>query len=286
MLPVAKAISESGIFGKKDEAKSLVETSLAKDPERVPTRTNAGWAALQRGDLKEAKEHFLEVLRLDPNNQYNTTAKEGLLQSFKAQSWLYRLYLKFTFFAEKFSDRQRLWFFIIIPIVLIKLLPAFSVNRWAITLAGSAIALYWLLFLWGHIAESVGNLILLKDEFARKILSLREKQVAIVTGVSLTGGPVLMALGYSFEKNVVIVLGAWLFAWMIPLNFWNNSEIKIEQIVFRTVSFLYVIIIFVLGLRAFQESNFKTSQTIALSLAAFILPALLSWLRLFFRRKT
>lgn len=271
--------------GKKEEAKSLIEESLAKNPERVPTRSNAGWAALQRGDTQEAKEHFLEVLRLDPSNQYGTTARQGLLQSLKAQSMLYRAYLKFSFFAEKLSQKQRAWFFIIIPILLIKLLPAFSVKPWAITLAGCAIAFYWLLFLWGHIAESVGNLILLKSGFARQVLSLREKQLAVFTGACLLFGPLLAGLGFWLERNSVMVAGIWLFALVIPSNSLSNSETKIEKILFSVVSLFYLSVIGALIVRTFQGPDFTRAQLIAFGIAAFILPAILSWVRVLLLRR-
>jgi tetratricopeptide (TPR) repeat protein len=273
--------------GKKEEAKMVTNQALAKDPARIPTRHNAGWAALQRGDMQEAKEHFWETLRLDPENQYGTGAREGFLQAIRAQSLLYRIHLKIGFWAERFSRGQRMWLFIILPIVLIKLLPALSTNRWSLIAAGSLLGLYWLFFLWGHLAESVGNLILLKDPLARKILSLSEKRIAYGTGLGLLLGPIVIGLGIVSKQATVTVGGAWLLGLVIPLNQLSNGESKVEKILLTLIVAFYFLVILACLVKTFYlPPNLKTSQVILLIVPIFIIPAIWSWVRLiFFRTK-
>lgn len=268
--------------GKKEEAKSLIEQSLAKNPDRVPTRSNAGWAALQRGDTQEAQTHFLEVLRLDPTNQYDSTAREGFLRSLKAQSMLYRTYLKFSSFTEKFSQRQRYWLFIFLPFVVIKLAPLLSVNRWALGLSFTLLGFYWLIFLWKHIAESIGNFILLKNSLARKILTRKEKGFAFSTGASLLLGPLLVTFGFALHKNTLIVSGAWLFALVIPLNHLAESRTKFDQFLLGTISLFYLTIIVLFLVRTFSSPDLITSQVLGLVAVVFILPAMLSWMNALF----
>ncbi|MBX7157937.1 MAG: tetratricopeptide repeat protein [Verrucomicrobiae bacterium] len=270
--------------GKKEEAKLVIDQALAKDPERIPTRHNAGWAALQRGDVQEAKEHFGETLRLDPENQYGTGAREGFLQAMRAQSLLYRIHLKISFWAERFSQGQRTWLFIVLPIILIKLLPILSVNRWSLTVAGSLIGLYWLFFLWRHIAESMGNLILLKDPSVRRILSISEKRIAVLTGTGFLIGPILIGFGAWLSKDTLIVSGAWLFGLIIPLNFYSNSDSRIEKVFLAILSIFYLSIIFASLGGVFYRPNLGTTELIASIIPIFILPAIWSWVRLIFFR--
>src|SRR6478736_4148783 len=67
--------------GKHEENAGQIAGMLHRDAEDDRVHAAAGWSALQQGRGKEAEKHFLEALRLDPNNDF---ARQGLLESFRA----------------------------------------------------------------------------------------------------------------------------------------------------------------------------------------------------------
>jgi Flp pilus assembly protein TadD len=57
-----------GKLGRKKEARLMVETALALDPENASSHAAGGWTSLQAGDPRRAVEHFRESVRLDPTD--------------------------------------------------------------------------------------------------------------------------------------------------------------------------------------------------------------------------
>src|SRR5262249_2378545 len=101
-------------LGRGAEAGRALHDALAQDPENAVTHANQGWTALQTGDAKKALEHFREALRLDPTNDW---AKSGMVESLKAQYFVYRLMLKYQFYMSRLSGRRQWWTLIGIYVV-------------------------------------------------------------------------------------------------------------------------------------------------------------------------
>ena len=91
--------------GKTEENAFNVDRQLARDPDDPMPHFNAGYAALRRGDYKKAEEHFRESLRLNPSFE---SAREGMLESFRARSIVYRGYLKWSFWMAQFSQKYQI----------------------------------------------------------------------------------------------------------------------------------------------------------------------------------
>src|SRR5258706_135859 len=122
---------------------------LARDPEDPYTHANAGWAALQRGRHREAEVHFREALRLNPAFD---SAREGLLNSFRARSPIYRAYLRYCFAMQRLSSGSR-W-----AVIIGLYLAARFGSRMKGGLGLAVMALYFLFVLWGLVARPVGHL--------------------------------------------------------------------------------------------------------------------------------
>lgn len=188
---------------------------LARDPDDAFTHANAGWAALQRDQHREAETHFREALRLDPDFDY---AREGLLNSFRARSPLYRAYLKYSFAMARLSSGAR-WAVI---------LGLYFGVQFARRIPGGfvLVALYFLFVLWVWVARPAGNFLLLFDAFAKYALRPREKLEAAVGGGALVLGLVAITAGFSLHLDAARLAGVGLIAAAFPLSltFTNASR--------------------------------------------------------------
>jgi tetratricopeptide (TPR) repeat protein len=91
-------------LGRKAEAGATIDAALAKAPENSLTHANQGWTLLERGDLKQALEHFREALRLDPTSEW---ARAGIVEALKARNILYAGMLKYFLWMSKLSTRAQ-----------------------------------------------------------------------------------------------------------------------------------------------------------------------------------
>ncbi|MEM1060066.1 MAG: tetratricopeptide repeat protein [Verrucomicrobiota bacterium] len=139
---------------------------LARDPEDSDTHAAAGWQHLQDGRREEAERHFLEALRLSPEDRF---AREGLLNSFRARSPLYRVWLRYAFWMSRLSEGTQLAL----------IFGAYFVANFI----GGPI--FWVYIFWvlsSHLAPGVGNFIVLADSRARQALRRREVYDGLAVG--------------------------------------------------------------------------------------------------------
>ena len=198
---------------------------LARDPENPFTHSNAGWAALQRGERREAETHFREALRLDPDFE---PARDGLLTSFRARSPIYRTYLRYCFFMQRLSAKSR-WAVI---------LGLYFGVKFARLIPGGFIisALYMLFVLWVWVAKPFGNFFLLFDSFARYALRPAEKREAVAVGGGLLAGLAILATGAALGAAPVVLLGLGFIAASFPLSMTFTNGSRPGTYIFGTVA--------------------------------------------------
>jgi tetratricopeptide (TPR) repeat protein len=165
-------------LGRRAESEQVVAQILARVPDDPIAQTNAGWSALEAGDHRRANEHFLTALRLDPHYEY---ARTGLLHSFNARVWFYRLYFRIVTAIGKMQVVGRyltvIFIYIIYRIVVTQLEHQGRYGREA----ALVIVGYYILLL--VFPRSFGNLFLLLDRFARHALTRKEKAWSAVAGL-------------------------------------------------------------------------------------------------------
>lgn len=200
----AQVLSMALLNQKKDgDLNSLVDWQLAENPEDDAPHVAAGYRDLMQGRHRDACNHFREALRIDPSNE---GARHGLIESFRARSWFYRIYLRFSYFMMQFGQRGAggimlagFVFYRVVFGLLKKDYPGV-----AYTLAGA-----WMtLVLWRFLARGVGSALMLTDRFVRLAISTKERWEGICVG-SL----VLIALGFVTTTIVTQQFG-WLFVAM------------------------------------------------------------------------
>lgn len=188
-LGILSAILQTA--GKVDSGLEAAREILARDADNAWGHANLGWAKLRQNQPREAETHFREALRLEPGLEY---ARMGLIESFKARSPLYRLYLKWAFWLGKFADGQQ--FLIILGIFVIYRLFRSAAEQ-IHPLLVVAVVLAWFMIAFGsHLAGAFGHLLVTLDRTARLSLTRAEKIDGLFTGGLFVSGLVITILGY------------------------------------------------------------------------------------------
>lgn len=217
---------------KQAETDAHLAGMLARDPDDAFTHANAGWSALQRGQHREAEMHFREALRIDPDFDY---AREGLLNSFRARSPLYRAYLKYSFAMARIGSGKR-W------VVILGLYFGVQVARRIPGGLGFVlVALYFLFVLWVWVARPVGNFLLLFDSFAKYALRPHEKLEATTVGGSLILGIAAIAASMSLNLPDQNLVGIGFIAAAFPLSLTFTNESRIGRMIFGPIGVITVL---------------------------------------------
>lgn len=94
-------LSQANSFlGRHDEADAVTRTLLADDPEDSSNHCARGHHLLLTGNPPAARQHFMEALRLQPDNG---DARYGLAQSLTNRNPLFRLVLRFTVLCDRWG---------------------------------------------------------------------------------------------------------------------------------------------------------------------------------------
>ena len=218
---------------KMAENAAQISGMLARDPEDSSTHANAGWAALQRGDRRTAEKHFLEALRLDSQM---LSAREGLLHSFRARSPLYRAYLNYCFFMQRFKKGNQ--FLIIFGLMFGFRIITRLANEVSLLLGIGLSALYLLFVFWVWIARGVGNFILLFDRFARHALWPGEKREAWFVGGGALFGLLGIITGYALGSYPLMFIAGSIGCSIIPLSLTFTNPSKYGSLFFGAIGSL------------------------------------------------
>lgn len=214
-----------------DESESESKRRLARNPENAFSFANAGWSALQRGDIKGAESHFKEALRINPDL---THARSGLKQSYRARSVFFRLFLSWTFFLQRFSKNNRI-------AILIGLFFGFKILR---VLAATVhpllvipVVLIYFLFVFGSwLSNGLANFFLLRDPVARLSLDRAEKIEGAAMGVLFFGGLIALVAGFCARILPLGVIGGAMMVTALPASLVFTNPARLGQIVFSLIS--------------------------------------------------
>jgi tetratricopeptide (TPR) repeat protein len=86
-------------LGRSDEAAKELDTLMAEDPEDAHTHDARGWFLLQQGKPAEARGHFLEALRLQPDLE---SARGGFANALKSRHVTFSWILRFLIWTDRF----------------------------------------------------------------------------------------------------------------------------------------------------------------------------------------
>jgi len=161
-------------LGRKAEAGATIGAALGKNPDNSLTHANQGWTLLEKGEPKQALEHFRESLRLNPENEW---ARRGIVEALKARNIIYAVMLRYFLWMSKFRKNAQ-WGILLGAYFGNQVLGAIARHNpaWAPWILPIRI-LYGCFALMTWLASPLFNLLLRVNRFGRLALS-REQTVA------------------------------------------------------------------------------------------------------------
>ncbi len=196
-------------LGRKDEMQSSMRETLAADPNNSYAHSNIGWAHLESKEHEKAKEHFVEALRLDPNNEQ---ARLGLLEALKAKNIMYRLFLNWMFFMGK-QQEQAQWLIIIVAFFgyryLYRAAQTYPILMPLVVILAVCFYATWMM-------TPLFNLFIKMDKVARHALTKEESTAANVVGVGLLAGIGLFVAYWATQNSLFSLLGFFALSILIP----------------------------------------------------------------------
>ncbi len=243
---LAHTLRMQGKTGMNAEA---VARLLAADPEDSLAHVNAGWSALQAKDQRRAEMHFREALRLDSES---AMAREGLIESFRARSLFYRLYLSYCFFMQRFTGGKQ-WM-IILGIYVCYQVARNVLKTFSPAIAGVLVLLWLGLVLWVWLAPGIGNFLILLDRSARLALKKSERLQGIAVGGGLFGGLLLGLTGYLVDYYPLMLGGLGIVISTVPASLAFDNDSAKGRVLFGTITgFVYLIVIVTVVLEGWRH---------------------------------
>lgn len=226
-------------LNQKEEAIKTIEGALKEDPDNPYTHTNYGWGLLEKGDPKKALEHFQEALKQDPDYSY---AQAGMGEALKARYFLYRIFLKYSFWMSNITAKYQ-WAVVIGFYLLIRLFDFVATSNEALEpiFTPIVIALSLLAFsTW--VIGPISNLFLRFNSYGKHLLTAKEKLssnfVALSFIILLIG---LAAYVFSMNEKWVGVI-AFGFIMMVPCS------VLFHQSKYKYGMWSYTLLMMVLGI--------------------------------------
>lgn len=217
--------------GKRELNAAAVARLLEADPEDSFAHVNAGWSSLHRGDRRQAEVHFREALRLEPESN---AAREGLIESFRARSLFYRVYLGYSFFMQRFTGGKQ-W------LIILGVYLGYRFSRTYLEtihpFSAATLAILWLgIVLWVWLAPGVGSFLILLDRSARLALKSGERYQGIAVGGGLALGIAATAAGFFTGYSPALLAGVGLVASTVPASLAFANESRSGRIVFGVLT--------------------------------------------------
>ena len=177
--------------GKREVATDTVGELLALNPNNPRSHTNAGYLALHRGRITEARTHFVEALRLEPRN---AAAQGGLAECIKATNPPYRWLIRWGVWMNDIGTRYR-WGIILGLLLVVNLVPAL-------------LPFYLAFLLWNWMTAPVSTAYLLFHPQGKYLVPAEDRPYASGIVVCLLGGLLAGAAGVVGGDGRYLAAGA------------------------------------------------------------------------------
>ncbi len=203
-------------LNRKAELFSSIEDTLQANPHDAYTHANVGWVKLEKGDFKEAKQHFAESLRLNPHSEH---ARLGMIEAIKARNILYRWFLQYSFWMAKNQSKTQ-WVVILLIFFGSRVLRTIA-RVYPIVYPVYFLLLFFIYLTW--IINPLGNIFLRFDPLGKFALQKDEKLAADIVLYGMIGGFASLILSFTLSEAFFIAT-VYCFTVIIPLSRYYDSE--------------------------------------------------------------
>jgi tetratricopeptide (TPR) repeat protein len=241
---------------RKSEAHETIREALQSDPNNAFTHANVGWTKLEQGDHEQALFHFRQSLMLKPGYEH---ARMGLLEALKSKYFIYKIWLKYSFWVSNMPPNMRLGL-VIGMVVLMRILSSIArTNETAEKFILPIVIAYGIFAMSTWIITPLSNLMLRLNKFGRYVLNKEESSVANLVGISLSIGLTGLLLLATTDLGLALGLIVFGFLYMIPLSIWHYSGAESTRKTLR-------VCIIILGISGFSGALLMWNKTTELSL--------------------
>ncbi|MEI6948488.1 tetratricopeptide repeat protein [Paraflavisolibacter sp. H34] len=188
--------ARSRALNKLRRTEAAIETmqeALAQDPDNEITHATVGWNFLEKGKHQLANQHFLEALRINPNQE---SSRRGLKESLKSKVPPYRWMLQYSFWLSDKGKKMQTFLPIALYIVFRILINVFEKYEHTNSLAWLLMGVYILLVVTSWSINSIANFFLLFHPVGKHALTASERWSSLSVVTALVAG--LTAVGLSF----------------------------------------------------------------------------------------
>jgi len=246
-------------LNRKEELLSSIEETLSQNPEDAYTHANVGWSKLETRNFAEAKAHFMEALKINPDNYH---AKEGMKEAIRAKNPLYRFFMNYQFWIAKQQGKAQ-WMFILGMYFGTKFIAGLA-SKYPIFWAVYVPLMFFAYLTW--IIEPFANIFLRFDSFGKYALDDDEKLSANITAFCMLVAITSITFYFSIDNSIFLYLTIYAITVVVPLSrFYMMSERK--RIGFMTY---YTFGLAVLGLVAVLTCFVNEGLGISVGTAYFI----------------
>ncbi len=246
-------------LNRKEELLSSIEETLSQNPEDAYTHANVGWSKLETRNFAEAKAHFMEALKINPDNYH---AKEGMKEAIRAKNPLYRFFMNYQFWIAKQQGKAQ-WMFILGMYFGTKFIAGLA-SKYPIFWAVYVPLMFFAYLTW--IIEPFANIFLRFDSFGKYALDDDEKLSANITAFCMLVAITSITFYFSIDNSIFLYLTIYAITVVVPLSrFYMMSERK--RIGFMTY---YTFGLAVLGLVAVLTCFVNEGLGISIGTAYFI----------------
>lgn len=256
-----------------DESFKSIENALREDPTNAYTHANFGWNLLEKRAYKKALEHFREALKNDPNFDY---AKAGMVEALKAKNFIYRWFLKYSFWMSNLTEKYQ-WAVIIGFYFGFRALKSIAANNEQLQpYLVPLIVLLALVAFSTWVMTPLSNLFLRLNMYGKFLLSENEIRSSNFVGVSASIFLIGIILYVITGKEYFLPVAVFGFAMMVPLS------VMFSPTKFKHSLAIYSIVMTLLGIGAIVNT-FMTGELFNMLTVVFIFGFVaFQWLANFF----
>ena len=202
-------------LGKKEDSYNTIQQALNEDPHNSYTHANHGRGLLEKGEHVKALEHFKEALKIDPNSEI---AQSGMAEAVKAKYFLYRMFLKYSFWMGNLSGKLQFGFIFGIWLA-IRFLRKLSVSFPEVEKFILPITILLVAFTFSTwIVTPISNLFLRLNKYGKHLLDSEEIKSSNLVGVCLILFLTGLVLTLITNHSPWSVVGFYGFSMMIPCS--------------------------------------------------------------------